>query len=300
MAAKPDGAKLRRNAAHAGRHWRRNFSCDLIFVIARRPAICLLNSPSGPLIYSVVLADPLLLATSIVAVILLGLAKGGFAGVGMAATPLLALVLPPLQAAAILLPILLVQDAISVWAYRRDWDAWNLKVMMPGAVVGIIIAWLVAAYLSDAMVRLMVGLIGLVFVLNAWFGREPRLVRRPSVVSGTFWGALTGFTSTLVQAGSPPFQVFVLPQRLAKLTFVGTNAIFFAIINALKIAPYFSLGQFSARTLQASALLLPLAIVTNFLGIWLVRVTPTDVFYRIAYVLMFFISAALTWQALLS
>jgi uncharacterized protein len=245
-----------------------------------------------------VLADPIFLTACIVSVVLLGLAKGGFAGIGMAATPLLALFVPPLQAAAILLPILLVQDVISVWAYRRDWDAWNLKVMMPGAVIGIIVAWVLAAYLSDSMVRLMVGLIGLVFVLNAWFGRPLVEATKPSAASGMFWGGLSGFTSTLVQAGSPPFQVHVLPQRLAKLTFVGTNAVFFAAINVLKLAPYFSLGQFTPKTLEASLLLLPLAIITNFLGIWLVRVTPAAVFYRISYVLMFAISLALTWEAL--
>jgi uncharacterized membrane protein YfcA len=244
-----------------------------------------------------VLTDPLFAAICIFSVILLGLAKGGFAGVGMVATPLMALVVSPLQAAAILLPILLVQDVISVWAYRKDWDAWNLKVMMPGAVIGIGVAWLLAAYLPDAIVRLMVGLIGLAFVLNAWFGRIPVNAHQPSAISGVFWGGLSGFTSTLVQAGSPPFQIFTLPQKLTKLTFVGTNAIFFAAINVLKVAPYFSLGQFTPRTLEASALLLPLAIITNFLGIWLVKVTPAIVFYRIVFVLMFFISLGLTWQA---
>jgi uncharacterized membrane protein YfcA len=244
-----------------------------------------------------VLADPLFLAACLFSVVLLGLAKGGFAGLGMAATPLLALIVPPLQAAAILLPILLVQDVISVWAYRKEWDAWNLKVMMPGAVIGIVVAWILAAYLSDTWVRLIVGLIGLAFVLNAWFGSRPAEDRQPSAAKGVFWGGLSGITSVLVQAGSPPFQIFVLPQRLPKLTFVGTNAIFFASINVLKLAPYYSLGGFTPRTVEASLLLLPLAIAANFLGLWLVRVTPQELFYRISYVLMFCISLALTFQA---
>src|SRR6478736_3097982 len=138
----------------------------------------------------------------IAAVTLLGLAKGGFAGVGMVATPMMALVIPPLQAAAIFLPILLVQDVISVWAYRRDWDAWNLKVMMPGSVIGIVLAWVLAAYLSDAMVRLAVGLIGIAFVLNAWFGKTSVEPRTPKAAAGVFWGGVSGFTSTLVQSGS--------------------------------------------------------------------------------------------------
>src|SRR6478752_420529 len=142
-----------------------------------------------------------------------------------------AVVIKKQQAAAIFLPILLVQDVISVWAYRRDWDAWNLKVMMPGSVIGIAVAWVLAAHFSDAMVRLAVGLIGLAFVLNAWFGKVSIEPQTPKAAAGVFWGGISGFTSTLVQAGSPPFQVFLLPQRLPKLVFVGTNAIFFAATN---------------------------------------------------------------------
>jgi uncharacterized membrane protein YfcA len=246
----------------------------------------------------VVLTDPLFITICVICVTILGIAKGGFAGVGMVATPLMALIVPPLQAAAIFLPILLVQDAISVWAYRHDWDAWNLKVMLPGAIVGIAVAWVFAAYLPDAMVRLLVGVIGLAFVLNAWLGRIPPKAPRPSALSGAFWGSLSGFTSTLIQAGSPPFQVHVLPQRLPKLTFVGTNAIFFAAINVFKLAPYAQLHQFSTSTLKISLVMLPLAIASNFLGIWLVRVTPVAPFYRIAYMLVFLISLGLTGQAL--
>jgi uncharacterized membrane protein YfcA len=157
---------------------------------------------------------------------------------------------------------------------------------------------MLAAYLSDTVVRLAIGLIGLAFVLNSWFGKTSVEPRPPKAAAGVFWGGVSGFTSTLVQAGSPPFQVFLLPQRLPKLVFVGTNAIFFAATNLLKVIPYFALGQFSTETLKISLWLMPLAIATNFLGIWLVRVTPTILFYRIAYVLVFLISIGLTWGAL--
>ena len=113
---------------------------------------------------------------------------------------------------------------------------------------------------------------------------------------GVLWGALSAFTSTLIQVGAPPFQIHMLPQRLDKFTLVGTTVIFFTILNWMKVVPYFALGQFSARNLATSAILLPLAVATNFLGIWLVRITPTDRFYRIAYVLMLLIGVALLWQ----
>jgi uncharacterized membrane protein YfcA len=240
-----------------------------------------------------VITDPMFYLLALPAVTALGLSKGGFAGIGMAATPLLALRVPPLQAAAIMLPILICQDVISIWAYRRDWDVWNVKVLSAGAVAGLVIAWAFAAHVSDAVVRLSVGAIGIGFALNAWFGRGPRATHHPGVGRGMFWGAVAGFTSTLIQAGAPPFQMFVLPQRLAKMTLVGTMAIFFAGVNAMKVAPYLALGQFSTESLATSAVLLPVAVATNFLGIWLVRVTPVALFYRLAYWLVFVLSVAL-------
>jgi uncharacterized membrane protein YfcA len=251
-----------------------------------------------------VITDPWFYLLAIPAVTLVGLAKGGFAGLGMISTPLLALVVPPLEGAAILLPILICQDAISVWAYHRAWSAWNLKVLLPGSVLGVGAGWLVASYLSNAAIELTVGSIALFFVLYMWLGtrlraylgRPPAKAQRPHPAMGILWGALSGFTSTLVQVGSPPFQIHMLPQRLDKLTLVGTTVIFFAILNLMKIVPYFALGQFSQRNLVTSAVLLPLAVATNFLGIWLVRKTPTEQFYRIAYLLMLLIAIALLWQ----
>ncbi len=244
-----------------------------------------------------VITDPIFYALALPAVMFLGLSKGGFAGVGTAATPLLAIYLPPLQAAALLLPIMICQDAISVWVYRRDWDPWNVKVILAGAIIGLGLAWAFAAYVSDNAIRLLVGLIGITFTLNAWFGRAPVATRPPRVRAGLFWGAAAGFASMLIQGGGPPFQMFVLPQRMAKLTLVGTTTVIFTVINALKIVPYFALGQLSTETIGTSAVLLPIAVVTNLIGIWLVRVTPTELFYRIAYWLVLFISLALIWQA---
>lgn len=241
------------------------------------------------------LTDPIFLAAAIPAVIILGIAKGGFTGAGTVATPLVALVLPPLEAAALILPILMVQDVISVWVYRRDWSVWNMKVMLPGAAAGIAAGWLLASYVSNDAIRLLVGAIGLAFVLNAWFG-SPRAQTAPSARSGFFWGVVSGFTSTFANAGGPPFQIHLLPQQLPKLTFAGTSAVFFAAVNLFKVPPYLALGNFTTATLTASLVLMPLAIAANFAGLWLVRVTPVKLFYEISYVLVFLISLALIWQ----
>ncbi len=240
-----------------------------------------------------VVTDPWFYLLAIPAITLLGLGKGGFSGIGMMATPLMALVIPPLQAAAIVQPILIVQDAISAFVYRRDFSAWNLKVLLIGGTIGVGAAWFLASYLTDAHVRIMVGTIGVAFVLYTWLGRVPAEPKKPHAATGVVCGALTGFTSTLAQAGAPPYQLFMLPQKLPKMTLVGTTLIFFAALNWMKLIAYSALGQFTVETLATSALLLPLAIATNFFGIWLVRRVPHETFYKIAYALMFLISAEL-------
>jgi uncharacterized protein len=258
----------------------------------------------SPQLHQSVITDPLFCLLAIPAVTLLGLSKGGFAGLGMVSTPMLVLIMPPLQAAAILLPLLIIQDAISVWTYRRAWSAWNLKVLIPGAAIGMAVGTLFAGYVSNAAIELTVGAIGLFFVLYTWSMRwfRPNLApagaapRRPHPALGVIYGAMSGFMSLLIQVGAPPYQIHILPQRLDKLTMVGTTVIFYAFMNMMKIVPYFTLGQFSTCNFATSIALLPLAVTANFLGIWLVRKTPTELFYRIAYVLMFLISLALLWQ----
>ena len=239
--------------------------------------------------------DPLFLFVAFFAVLLVGLAKGGFSGIGMAATPLLALAVPPLQALAILLPILMAQDVVSIWWYRRDWDGWNLKVMLPGAVLGVGLAWAVGSVVPDNVVRLIIGVIGVTFVLNSWFGKVPP-PGRPSAASGMFWGAGAGFTSTIASAGMPPFSIHVLPQRMEKMRLVGTITLFFAAVNLMRVVPYFALGHLTRDNLMISLALLPLAIAANFLGFWLVLRISTELFYRISYALIFLISAAIFAQ----
>jgi len=257
----------------------------------RAPQRSFRRTPSDQ--HSPLISDPIFYLAAVVAVVFLGLAKGGFSGVGIIATPLLALVVSPVQAAAIVLPILILQDVISVWFYRRDWDAWNLKVLLPGALLGIGAGWALAASVPESFVRLALGLIVLAFVLNVWLRRERKLATRPSAASGVFWGALSGFTSMISHAGAPPFQMHVLPQRLERITFAATSAVFFAALNLIKVVPYFLLGQFSTENLLTSAVLFPLAIVTNLVGIWVVRVIPNVWFYRVTYVLVFLIALEL-------
>jgi hypothetical protein len=248
-----------------------------------------------------VITDPLFYALAVPAVVALGLSKGGFAGVGQMAVPLLALVMPPLEAAAIFLPIMIVQDCTAVWVYRKDWSGRILAIMIPGALIGVAGAGWLAAYISDAAVRVFIGVTTIAFVVYSFavMMRVPRPASTGSVPAGVFWGALSGFTSTICQAGGPPYQVYVLAQKLPKMHYVGTSAMFFAVLNALKVAPYLALGQFSTKGFGTSLVLLPLALATNQLGFWLVRRTSQELFYKITLLLMLVISIELGREGVL-
>ncbi|RHW18661.1 sulfite exporter TauE/SafE family protein [Sphingomonas gilva] len=247
------------------------------------------------------LTDPAFLIAAILSVTLLGLAKGGFAGLGALATPILALAVPPVTAAAILLPILIVQDVVSVWAFRRTWDRHIVLVMLPGALAGIAGGWFFADRLSEDAVMAALGAISVAFGLwRLWLergGRTPLASTSPGWV-GALFGAATGFTSQIAHAGGPPFQMWVGPKRLPHESFVGTSAVLFAAINWAKTPAYLALGQFTQENLATSAMLMPLAIISTFAGVWLIRRMRTERFYTMVYLLMVALGAKLLFDAL--
>jgi uncharacterized membrane protein YfcA len=241
-----------------------------------------------------VLSDPVFCLLALAAVTLLGLSKGGFIGIGVMALPLMTLKVPPLTAAAIILPTLVAQDLVSLWAFRRHWSAANLKVMLPGVVAGVAAAALLAAAMTAAHIRLVIGIIAGAFVIRHWLGsRLERLAPMPGPVSGAVLGALGGFTTMLANAGGPVWQLHLLPQRLDKLDYIGTFTVLFAVGNLAKIPAFGALGQLTAQNLATGILLLPAAVLASYAGIWLARRTPAELFFRIAYVLMLLISLEL-------
>ncbi len=243
----------------------------------------------------------LFFALAVPAVILLGLSKGGFAGMGALSLPMMALAISPVRAAAILLPILIVQDVVGVWAFRKTWDRYVLAWMLPGAAFGIVLGYLFAAQVSADAVLGLVGAISLLFGgyrLWAERGGVLRASSRSPGWIGALCGIASGFTSQIAHAGQPPFQVWVLPRRLERDVLVGTTAIFFAIVNWAKVPAYWALGQFSHDNLMAAAMLLPVAIASTLVGVWLVRRIAPDRFYAAIYVLMMLVGAKLIWDAL--
>lgn len=246
-----------------------------------------------------ILHDPWFWLLGIPAVILMGLGKGGFIGVGTLAMPMMAQAMPPLQAAAVLLPLLVAQDAVGVWSFRHSWDRRIMLLMLPAGVIGVGLGYLFAASLSEAWIFIALGIISILFAgQRLWMERGGRAA--PSHVLpdwvGVGCGMAAGLTSQLAHVGAPPYQLWVMPQRLARDIFVGTTVIFFAVLNWVKLPAYAALGQFTPTNLAASAALLPVAIAATFAGVWLVRRVDADRFYSFIYWITVLLGAKLLWD----
>lgn len=230
------------------------------------------------------ITDPLFYAAAIPAVLLTGISKGGFgSALGGVAVPLMALAISPVQAAAVMLPILCLMDLVGLRAYFRKWDTANLKIMLPGALIGIVLGALTFGMLSESAIRLLIGGLAIAFTINNWLGLAARQdVAGRSVVKGTFWCGVSGLTSFIAHAGGPPVMVYMLPQQLDKVRYVATISVFFAFVNAAKLVPYAWLGQFSSDNLATSLALAPLVPLGVRFGMWLQDRINTLWFYRIA------------------
>jgi uncharacterized membrane protein YfcA len=248
-----------------------------------------------------ILADPSFYAVAIPAVILIGLSKGGFGGaMALMGTPLMSLVMPPIQAAAILLPILIMMDLVSLWTWRGQYNGQTLKILLPGAIAGIAFGWAMASVVTDGAVRLIVGLVAVLFVIR-WLWRTLRKDDQPAqhnLLRGSFWGAIAGFTSFVAHAGGPPFQIYAMPLKYNPRTYTGTSVIFFAVVNAVKLVPYFALGELGEHNLSLSAVLLPLAALSTLFGAWLVRRMRTEVFYPFMYAMILIVGGKLVYDGL--
>jgi uncharacterized protein len=248
-----------------------------------------------------ILTDPSFYCAAIPAVFLVGLSKGGFGGpMALVGVPIMSLVISPVQAAAILLPILIVSDAIALWGWRGQASWETLKRLMPGGILGVGVGWMLAAQTTPNAVKLLVGVIALVFVLRMATQKlsGQTTLAGENTISATFWGGLAGFTSFVAHAGAPPYQVYALRLGHSPAVYAATNTVFFATTNVVKLIPYFMLGQFDASNLSTSAVLAPLAVGATMAGIWLTKRISPKIFYPMMYVIVALIGAKLVYDGL--
>ena len=238
------------------------------------------------------------LPLAILASLFVGLSKGGLPGIGSLAVPLMALKIDPLTAAALLLPIYLISDAFGLWLYRHSFSPRNLSILIPAGLLGVLIGYLLAPVMSVPWLNIGVGGIGIWFCLAAWSRNNAGTPPRPAdLPRGLIWGTIAGLTSFVSHTGAPPYQAYVLPQKLPKLMFAGTTTITFAAINLAKLPPYLALNQFPEFQTGPIALLILASVIGAFAGAKLTRILPEKIFFKAVEIALFAISIRLIWKA---
>lgn len=245
------------------------------------------------------ITDPWFYAVAVPAVLLMGLSKSGFgAGFGALAVPLMALAIPVPQAAAIMLPLLAVMDALGLAAYMREFDRPLIRLLLPAGLLGTVVGTLLFGWLSARAVAGVVGAITLAFVAVRVFLPPRAGAPPPPRWLGFLLGTTSGFTSFVAHAGGPPVGFYVLPLKLPPVTFAATMAVFFAAVNASKWIPYAWLGLIDARNMLTALMLAPVAPLGVWLGVRAVRRVPQALFYRLFTAGMTATGVKLLWDGL--
>lgn len=218
---------------------------------------------------------------AIIGVLITGISKSGFAGgIGVIAVPLLSLSVSPMQAAAIMLPLLLIMDYFSMRIWWGKQDAVILKLLIPPALLGIVVGYLLFDHLNETSLKLQLGILSLVFAIwGLTKGIKLRIFKTNT--AGRFFASIAGFTSFIAHAGGPPFNAYMIPLKLPKEAYLATSVIFFGIINLVKVLPYAMLNQLSFSNLQVAILLIPIAWIGVKLGVIIQKYLNDDLFYKI-------------------
>ncbi len=244
------------------------------------------------------MTDPALFwPLAFVAAVLVGLSKGGLPIVAMLAVPLMALVMNPIVAAGLLLPVYIISDMGGLWAYRKAFDKRVLKILVPATTIGVTVGGLTASIVPEWLVTLLIGLIGTVFALFFWFRNVIEgAPGRPRWIPGLIWGSMAGFTSFVSHAGAPPYQVYVLPLRLRKEVYAGTTQVLFSYVNLIKLIPYWMLGTVNAGSVKTALVLALPAMIAVWAGVRLVRILPEKLFFQLALWALLLVSLKLIWD----
>lgn len=246
------------------------------------------------------IADPVFYLVSIPAVLLLGISKSGFgAGFGSLAVPMMALAVSVPEAAAILMPVLLLMDLLGVAAFRKDFDWALLRFLLPFGVLGIVIGALLFKLLNAHTVAAIVGAFTLLFLAQRLlFPPHPESAPPPRWL-GALLTTTSGFTSFIAHAGGPPINAYVIPLKLSPVKFTATMAFFFFVVNLCKWIPYGALGLLDLRNMATSLLLLPIAPIGVWVGVRMARRISQVLFYRFIYAGMFLTGLKLLWDGVM-
>ena len=216
----------------------------------------------------------------------------------MLAVPVMSFAMSPLQAAGILLPLLIIMDFSAIYLYWKKWINTILKIVIPASIIGILFGTLTFEFTNEDQIRIMVGVISIIFVLVSFIQKNNYLLK-PAKFKGYFWSSVAGYTSFLIHAGNPPINFYMLPLKLDKISFIGTMTLAFMVINLVKLVPYYFVGLLAPSNLMISLYLLPLAFISVLLGYFLQKRIPEKLFFNIVYVLLFLSGCKLIYDGII-
>jgi uncharacterized membrane protein YfcA len=217
-------------------------------------------------------------------------------GAGGVSTPLLSLVISPVAAAAIMLPVLCLLDIFGIRAYLWKWDAAVTRRIVAGGLAGSAGGYLTFSWLDDNWIRIMLGVIAFGFLAVSYLPRRTRA--KPSHRAGWLLSALSGYTTFITHAGGPPVIAYLLALRMEKVAFIATSLVFFGVMNYAKILPYYWLGLLDTRTLASGLVLVPFGVAGIYFGIWLQKRMSPRLFYRFVHVLLFLTGSKLLYDGI--
>jgi uncharacterized protein len=229
---------------------------------------------------------------------MIGLAKGGFGGLGALLTPLLALVLPVALAVGVLLPMLMVGDVFALYMYWKEWDLDLVKRMLPAGVVGALAGTVLLSWLPPDGLRIILGIFVLGVVAYKFLSDRIQVIRyEPMAWHAPAAGLLAGVASGMFNSGGPAFNSYLLLQKLKARPFIATTAIYFALLNLIKVPGFLYTGVLDLPLLFSLWWVFPFIPV----GIWAARMTLTrlspSAFEWIIIALLIFSSLSLFWQS---
>lgn len=242
--------------------------------------------------------DLLFWILAVLSAIFVGLGKGGLPVIALLSVPLLSLIMPTLAAASLLLPVYIVSDMFALYAYRRDFDRDVLKISVTGMTLGILLGWMTAHIVIEWLVTFLIGTLGASFAISLLFGKKLAVTRaaRMTDKGGYFWCTIAGFTSFISHSGGPPWQIFVLRLGLSKSAFVGTSVVAFSYCNAIKLIPYYFLGQLTIDSVRLTIYLALPAALAVFTGVKIIQFLPEKLFFKIVSYALLFISLKLIFD----
>ncbi len=232
-------------------------------------------------------------------VMLSGISKAAFAGgLGLLAMPLLLVVFDPHTALGIMLPILLMLDGFTL---RKYWQRWSLPILwqlLPAAVVGIVVAALLLGALSTAQLQWLIGLGSMLFAVRYFFFRSQSATWLASRPAGVVMGFISGMSSTLLHAGGPPLAIHLLARKLPATDYIATSAVFFAVLNLVKLPAFIWQQQLTLDLLWLALPFFPLCYLSIKLGYWLKQKVSDKHFLPVVHLLLLLAGGKLIWQAI--